>query len=96
MSEHPSARPSDAVLLAEIEWIRRLARVLVADRDLADDLVQETCAVALERRSEPPARLRPWLAAVLHNALRQHRRAAGRRRFRVALRRGTSARRSSA
>lgn len=86
MAETPSWRSSDAVLLAEIEWIRRLARALVADRDLADDLVQETCAVALERRPEPPARLRPWLAAVLHNALRQHRRAAGRRRFREALR----------
>ena len=78
--------PSEAALLAQVDWIRRLARVLVADRDLAEDLVQETCAAYLERAAERPAKLRPWLARVLHNALRQHQRAASRRRRREELR----------
>jgi RNA polymerase sigma-70 factor (ECF subfamily) len=73
---------SHAALLAEVSWIRRLARELVADRDLAEDLVQETCVVALQRAPREAGKLRAWLGQVLRNALRQHARAAGRRRMR--------------
>lgn len=68
-----------AALLAEVSWIRRLARELVADRELAEDLVQETCVVALEHAPRERSKLRQWLAEVLRNALRQHARAQGRR-----------------
>ncbi|NOT30298.1 MAG: sigma-70 family RNA polymerase sigma factor, partial [Planctomycetes bacterium] len=73
-----------AVLLEQVSWIRRLARELVADRELAEDLVQETCVVALAHAPREPGRLRQWLAQVLRNALRQHARAQGRRSAREA------------
>jgi Sigma-70 region 2 len=51
-------------LLAQCEWVRQLVRHLVFDRDVADDVVQQTYLAALEH---PPARLespRGWLAQV--------------------------------
>jgi len=71
-------------LLAEVSWIRRLARELVADRELAEDLVQEACVAALEHAPRERSKLRQWLAEVLRNALRQHARAQGRRGAREA------------
>jgi RNA polymerase sigma-70 factor (ECF subfamily) len=76
--------PGHAQLLEQVSWIRRLARELVHDRELAEDLVQETCVVALERSPREPARLRQWLAEVLRNVLRQRARAANRRKQREA------------
>ncbi|HEX6885816.1 MAG TPA: sigma-70 family RNA polymerase sigma factor [Planctomycetota bacterium] len=81
----PEPRSDHAALLQEVSWIRRLARELVADRDLAEDLVQETCAVALERGPREAGKLRAWLAEVLRNLLRQHARSAGRRHRREGL-----------
>ncbi|HKE01886.1 MAG TPA: sigma-70 family RNA polymerase sigma factor [Planctomycetota bacterium] len=52
-------------LLAHADWLRALARRLVGDADLAEDLTQSAWVAALER---PPAHGRPprrWLAAVL-------------------------------
>lgn len=73
-----------AVLLEQVSWIRRLAHQLVADRELAEDLVQETCVVALQQAPREIGKLRQWLAQVLRNALRQHARAQGRRSGREA------------
>lgn len=73
-----------AVLLEQVSWIRRLARQLVADRELAEDLVQETCVVALQHAPREGCKLRQWLAQVLRNALRQHARSQGRRSGREA------------
>ena len=73
-----------AVLLEQVSWIRRLARELVADRELAEDLVQETCVVALEQAPRETTKLRAWLAEVLRNLLRQHARGQGRRSAREA------------
>src|SRR5262245_27784987 len=78
----PRGPVDQAVLLEEVSWIRRLARELVADRELAEDLVQETCVVALERAPREAQKLRSWLAEVLRNLLRQHARGQGRRRAR--------------
>lgn len=75
----PSHGLDHALLLDEVSWIRRLARELVADRDLAEDLVQETCVVALEHAPRERSKLRQWLAQVLRNTLRQRARAEGRR-----------------
>jgi len=80
-----------ALLLEQVSWMRRLARALVADQELAEDLVQETCLVALERAPRESGKLRAWLAEVLRNALRQHARSQGRR-----LARETSAARAEA
>jgi RNA polymerase sigma-70 factor (ECF subfamily) len=54
-------------LLAESEWLARLARSLVATSDDADDLAQDTLAAALAHPPDPERPLRPWLARVAHN-----------------------------
>lgn len=71
--------PPDEILLQHLEWIRRLARRMVADDQTAEDLAQETCVVALEHRPREGARVREWLATVMRNALRQRRRGDARR-----------------
>ncbi len=70
-------------LLEQLDWARSLARRLVADPNVADDLVQESYVRALQH---PPAhrpgeerRLRAWFGRVLTNAARQRRRGEGRR-----------------
>jgi len=65
--------PTDA-LLRHGDFVRRLARSLVADADLAEDVAQETWLAALRR---PPGRadnVRGWLAAVVRNLVRLQRR----------------------
>ena len=54
-------------LLANDAWIRSLARHLVSDEHAAEDLVQDTWLVALEREQERPNRVRAWLGGVLRN-----------------------------
>src|SRR2546425_7016362 len=66
-------------LLAQAGWIRSLARSLVADPNLADDLVQQTWVAALEHPPGPAKPLKRWLAAVLRNFARQERRGERRR-----------------
>lgn len=52
------------------EFLRRLARKLVRDEHVADDLVQETWVAALQAPAGLVSRLRPWLATVLrHQAI---------------------------
>lgn len=60
-------------LLADLGWLRTLARRLVRDANVADDLVQEACAIAL-RQKEPPQQWRAWLTGVVRNLFHaQHR-----------------------
>lgn len=62
--------PSIEALLAHEGWARSLARALVRDSSLADDLVQRAFHVALEKPPEsriPPKR---WLASVMRNLAR--------------------------
>jgi len=71
-------------LLAQVGWVQALARSLVSDPHVADDLAQETWAAALER---PPAAsgtpsLRAWLARVVRNFARQRARGDDARRGR--------------
>ncbi|HTF90237.1 MAG TPA: sigma-70 family RNA polymerase sigma factor [Planctomycetota bacterium] len=57
-------------LLEHSAWVRGLARQLVSDAATADDTVQNAWVAAL---SKPPLRgvpVRPWLARVVHNAVR--------------------------
>lgn len=66
-----------ASLLEHTGWLRALARSLVADAHLAEDLTQETLARAL--RAAPPRLRAPraWMGRVLGNLVRQHRRRPG-------------------
>ena len=75
----------DGTLLEELGWLRDLACRLVADKNDADDLVQEAW---LKARSTPAARfasrsrLRAWLAAVTRRMARDTQRARRRRALR--------------
>ena len=61
-------------LLEETGWIHALARRLVADPALADDLAQETWVDALEQRPDECGPVRGWLATVMRNNLAKLRR----------------------
>src|SRR5438093_5448145 len=69
-------------LLAEREWIRRLARALVGHDELAEDLTQETLLVALRAPPDPNRPARPWLGGVLRNLIARNCRSEVRRRRR--------------
>jgi RNA polymerase sigma factor (sigma-70 family) len=80
-------------------WVRELARRLVSDSSLADDVAQEAWVAVLERPRAGAAGVergpdagsgrnrhaRAWLAAVTRDAARQLRRSEGRRRERERL-----------
>src|SRR5262245_11045541 len=65
--------PDLAALAAENHWIRRLARSLVRDAHLADDLAQDAVAAALQRK-EAPSSWRAYLAKSLRRRLGEWRR----------------------
>ncbi|MBI4882374.1 MAG: sigma-70 family RNA polymerase sigma factor [Planctomycetes bacterium] len=69
-------------LLAQTQWVRELARRLVTDPHLADDLAQDTMVAALEHRENPPRSPRAWLGSVLLNLVRDAYRREQRRRRR--------------
>jgi len=82
MNPHPSER-SSAELLAQVGWVRALARELVpADPFLAEDVVQDTVLAALRRPPDGERSLGGWLATVVRNLARQNRRGDARRRAR--------------
>lgn len=61
-------------LMAEMAWVRRLARALVGDPALADDVAQETWIVAAASSPDADRSLRPWLARVVRTLVRTRRR----------------------
>jgi len=70
MQPQDTSLPMDA-LLSQTGWVRDLARRLVHDPNVADDLAQDVCLAALEHRPDPKRPLRAWLATVLRNRARQ-------------------------
>ncbi len=81
MDEDP-LRPE--ALLEHRDAVRSLARILVKDAHLADDLAQSTFVRAIEHppRSGAAASIRAWLRSVLRNEARQEHRKELRRRAR--------------
>ena len=69
-------------VLAESGWIHALARRLVGDSGLADDLVQETWIAAMRNPPSEGRPWRPWLAGILRRLVLQWRRGEGRRAHR--------------
>jgi RNA polymerase sigma-70 factor (ECF subfamily) len=66
-------------LVAEIGWVRRLARALVHDAATADDVAQDAWIQASEGVPDDGRPLRPWLYRVVQNAARMRFRGARRR-----------------
>lgn len=66
-------------LLAHAGWLRGLALRLLRDPHAADDAVQETWLAALRHPPRREVGLRPWLRAVLVNAVRKRGRSEVRR-----------------
>lgn len=66
-------------LLEHAEWIRRLAHVLVRDPGAAEDLAQETWVHALKSPPKHQGPLKPWLATILRNLVRERARGNERR-----------------
>jgi DNA-directed RNA polymerase specialized sigma24 family protein len=81
MSKVPASDNLD-VLLAQSDWLRRLALGLVHSRSDADDLIQETWMAALRSPPDPERPIRPWLTRVLQNLSRMSFRGESRRRLR--------------
>lgn len=69
-------------LLIHAEFVRNLARDLVADPGLADDLAQEAWLQTLQRPPRHGDSLRGWFATLLQNLLHNLRRGERRRRAR--------------
>lgn len=71
-------------LLAQTGWVRRLARRLVADADLSEDLAQEALLAAWRRgpAGAGEAELRAWLRGALRNLAAYFYRGDARRRAR--------------
>ena len=67
-------RIDSEVVLEHLDWVRGLARSLVRDPGLADDVSQETWLAALRGAPEDRRSLRGWLATVLRRAVLQARR----------------------
>jgi len=81
----PESHPLAGELASHTTFLRALARGMLADEHLADDVVQQTFLRALAR---PPARagtLRGWLATVARNLALNQRREGERRRVRETL-----------
>lgn len=91
-----SLPPLDAELLLEhAQWMRVLARRLVADPERADELSQETWMRLLERPPRLDSPFRGWIATVMRNLVRAERRGAARRTAREAASARTEAQPSS-
>jgi RNA polymerase sigma factor (sigma-70 family) len=71
--------PTTEQLVAELDWVRQLARALVRDAAVADDVAQDTWLVAHERQPDADRPLRPWLARVVTNLVRTRRTSEARR-----------------
>ena len=56
-------------LLASPNWLGGLARSLIVDPDLQDDVVQDVRVRLLRQPPEGVQHLRPWLRTVLRNQL---------------------------
>ncbi|HEY4182175.1 MAG TPA: sigma-70 family RNA polymerase sigma factor [Kofleriaceae bacterium] len=65
-------------LMAEMTWVRRLARGLVG-QEAGDDIAQDAYLVASERAPGDGRPLRPWLHRVVTNLVRMRHRSAVRR-----------------
>ena len=79
-----AASDPEGILVAHGDAMRRLARALVYDEHLSQDVAQEAVLVALERHPPPGSPVRAWLSGVVRNVARNVLRGERRRRAREA------------
>lgn len=72
--EPRNARLDPDGVLANLDWVRGLARRLVSDPGAADDVLQETWLAARRHRPPSGSPLRAWLGRVARNTALQMRR----------------------
>ncbi|MFL9947876.1 sigma-70 family RNA polymerase sigma factor [Paraburkholderia agricolaris] len=74
-------------LMEHVPRLRRYARALINNRDLADDLVQDTLERALGRTGmfQPGTDLRAWLFTIMHNVFANQARKVSARAVHVAV-----------
>jgi RNA polymerase sigma factor (sigma-70 family) len=80
--DRPATPADHDELLAQLGWMRTLARRLARDPDVADDVLQRACVLALQRPAgvaSGGAGLRAWLSAVLRRVAGHRRREDARR-----------------
>jgi RNA polymerase sigma factor (sigma-70 family) len=78
MSTTRAAAPQLEALMAHAGWARALARRLVRDPDVAEDLFQDTLVASWKHPPRLDEPLRPWIATVLRNLARTRHRGAAR------------------
>jgi len=78
---NPAHAPSLEDLLAHREWLRAIARSLVADENVVDDVEQRTWLTVLRNR-RPVTSARGWLRRVVHSAAVDEHRSVSRRHAR--------------
>lgn len=66
-----ASSPRTEELLAHVEWVRRLARSLVAREDSAEEVAQETWLQALRSPPADRTNVRGWLTRVAQNVARK-------------------------
>jgi RNA polymerase sigma-70 factor (ECF subfamily) len=61
-------------MIDHVPRLRRYARALLRDRDLADDLVQDTLERGIRNSARflPGSDLRAWLSTIMHNVFINH------------------------
>lgn len=59
-------------LVAQTDFVRRMARALLRDQQVAEDVVQETMLAAIQHRPDPDAGLQVWLKSVLRRRVLLH------------------------
>ncbi|CAG4903423.1 RNA polymerase sigma factor [Paraburkholderia gardini] len=74
-------------LMDQVPRLRRYARALINNRELADDLVQDTLERALRNAEQfrPGSDLRAWLFTIMHNVFINQVRKAGARAVHVSV-----------
>ncbi|HEY4175764.1 MAG TPA: sigma-70 family RNA polymerase sigma factor [Kofleriaceae bacterium] len=71
--------PTSEQLMAEMAWVRQLARALLKDASVADDIAQDAWLVATEKQPDSDRPLRPWLGRVVRKLIHTRRRSDARR-----------------
>lgn len=71
--------PTEAQLLEHYGFVRSLARALVRDRDVADDVAQDAMLAALRRPPQLTEGPRAWFRGVVRNLVKLHHRTETRR-----------------